>query len=61
MQVQALAAIIDLKQATKEDAGQVAEAQAYHARKQKQLQELQEAASNSEAHQQMSVWCTQHC
>ena len=61
LQVQALAAIIELKRATYEDAAAVSEAEAYHARKQAQLQQLREAALQSHAHRQLSAWCAQTC
>ena len=57
LQVQALAAIIDLKKATRERPEQIAEAEAYHDRKQKQLQQLQEAALSSDAHRHIAAAC----
>ena len=59
--MQALAAIIELKQATKEDAAAISEAEAYHARKQAQLQQVREAALQSDAHQQLSAWRARTC
>ncbi len=55
LQVQALAAIIELKKGTKERPEQIAEAETYHERKQKQLLQLREAALSSAAHQQIAA------
>ena len=55
LQVQALSAIIDLKKVTKERPEQIAEAETYHERKQKQLLQLREAALSSGAHQQIAA------
>ena len=50
-----MAAIIDLKRVTKERPEQIAEAETYHERKQRQVQQLREAALSSAAHQQIAA------
>ena len=55
--MQALAAIIDLKKATRERPEQMAEAEAYHEKKRRQLQQAQEAALSSDAHRQIAASC----
>ena len=60
-QVHALAAIVSVKQAAREDPAKIGEAEAYHAKKTAQLQQLRGAALASDAHQQLSAWCVQHC
>ena len=60
-QVQALATMVSVKQAAREDPANIGEAEAYRAKKTAQLQKLRGAALASEGHQQLSAWCVQHC